>query len=59
MSDNKPGTQLSAEELQAVSGGDCTPEQWLEILNQLKQSYETLIDFTSYVIERVAGTPEP
>ena len=59
MSDNKPGTALSAEELKAVSGGNCTPEQWLQVLNELKQSYETLIEFTSYVIERVAGETPP
>lgn len=54
MSD-KPGTNLSADELKAVAGGDCTPEEWLRILDELKKSYEQLIDFTSYVIERVAG----
>ena len=54
MSD-KPGTNLTAEELKAVAGGECTPEQWISILDNLKQSYEQLIDFTSYVIERVSG----
>lgn len=59
MSENKPGTALTAEELQAIAGGECTAEQWLTALNELKRSYETLIEFTSYVIERVAGDPPP
>ena len=54
MSD-KPHTPLTAEELKAIAGGECTPEQWIGILDNLKQSYEQLIDFTSYVIERVSG----
>jgi len=59
MSDNKPGTALTAEELKAVGGGECTAEQWVTALNELRNSYETLIEFTSYVIERVAGDTPP
>ena len=59
MSDKQPGTGLTAEELKAVAGGECTAEQWLSALNELKNSYETLIEFTSYVIERVAGDTPP
>ena len=49
-----PGV-LTPDQIEAVSGaGDCTTQQYIEILGQLKGAYETLIDFTSYVIERVA-----
>lgn len=62
MTDTKPGTHLTAEELKAISGGhgDCTPQEWVTILDGLKRNYETLIDFTSYMIERVnGGQPTP
>jgi hypothetical protein len=55
MSDNTPGTSLTSEELQAVGGGDCTPQDWIQVLDEMKGAYETLIDLTSYVIERVSG----
>jgi hypothetical protein len=55
MSDNKAGINLTEEQLQKIAGGDCTVEDWMRALEELKQSYENLIDFTSYVIERVAG----
>ena len=56
MSDNHPGTVLTEAHLQEISGG-CTLLQIQEALKQLQNSYETLIDFTSHVIERVAGGP--
>lgn len=55
MSDNKPGTNLTEEQLQKIAGGECTVEDLISAMDKLKESYETLIDFTSYVIERVAG----
>ena len=55
MSERKIGELLTQEQLQAIAGGECTVEQLTTALAQLKQSYDTLIDFTSYVIERVAG----
>jgi hypothetical protein len=56
MSDNKPGTNLTSEELQAVGGGgDCDIEDYLSAVEKMKEAYENLIDLTSYVIERVAG----
>lgn len=52
--------QLSQEQIDAIAGGECTPQEWIDIFGQLKTSYESLIDFTSYVIERVAGgNPTP
>lgn len=55
MSDKKVGELLTQEQLQAIAGGECTIQQLQDALAQMKESYETLIDFTSYVIERVAG----
>ena len=52
---NIPPGILTPEQIEAVNGGlTCSPEQIQGILNGLKTGYETLIDFTSYVIERVA-----
>lgn len=60
MSDTKPGTHLSAEELKAVSGGEtCVADDINLIIDSLKQNYEALIEFTTYVMERVSGTGEP
>lgn len=50
-----PGLHLSQQQLDAIAGGECTPSQIQDILGDLKKSYEELIDFTAYVIERVAG----
>lgn len=58
MSDNKPVPPLPEgilddEMLQKIGGGQCTVSDYLTVLNELKTTYETLVDFTSYVIERV------
>jgi hypothetical protein len=55
MSDTK--IPLPAEALKNVGGGACTPQQYIDILGQLTNAYEQLIDFTSYVMERVSGDP--
>lgn len=55
MSDTK--TPLPAEKLTNVGGGECTPQQYMDILGQLTDAYEQLIDFTGYVIGRVSGDP--
>ena len=55
MSEQKIGELLTPEHLQAIAGGSCTVQQLRDALNELQSSYETLIEFTSYVIERVAG----
>jgi len=57
MSETRPVPKfagLTQEQLDKISGGDCTPQEWIVILDELKDSYDTLVDFTSYVIERVA-----
>ena len=55
MSERKVGELLTQEQLQAIAGGECTVEQLQLAFTQLRESYETLIDFASYVMERVAG----
>jgi hypothetical protein len=52
--DVPPGV-LTEDQVEAISGGACSAQDYVLILGQLKGSYETLIDFTSYVIERVVG----
>lgn len=44
---------LTQEQLDKIGGGNCTPAEWIAIFEDLKENYETLVDFTSYVIERV------
>ena len=48
-------TPISEELVQKISGGDCNLSDYLQALNGLKDAYESLIDLTSYVIERVVG----
>lgn len=50
-----PAGILTDEQVEAVSGGACTPAEIIGILGQLKTGYESLVDFTSYVIERVVA----
>lgn len=50
------GEKLGADQVADVSGGlGCSPEEINGIVNGLKENYERLIEFTSYVIERVNG----
>ena len=57
MTDTKPPVPnfqpLTQEQLDKIGGGECTPQEWITVLEQLKDSYDSLVDFTSYVIERV------
>jgi len=46
---------LTEEEATRISGGDCTINDVQRALDELQKSYDTLVDFTSYVIERVVG----
>jgi hypothetical protein len=48
------GTELNAEQLQAIGGGDCWATDYLAAIANFKQAYEDLIAFASYVIDRVA-----
>lgn len=50
-----PEGVLTEEQLARISGGECTITDLQRALDELQKSYETLVDFTSYVIERVVG----
>ena len=53
---NTVGNTLNADQASEIGGGDlCTPGEYLQITQNLKESYDNLVDFTSYVIERVLG----
>ena len=54
MSEQK--TEVAAENLQKIGGGECTAQDYVELVGQLTDAYEGLIEFTSYVIGRVSGT---
>ena len=57
MSETKPTLPtlqpITDEQLERISGGTCSPEEISGILETLRDNYDTLVDFTSYVIERV------
>ena len=50
-----PSGVLSDEQVAKISGGDCSIRDYIDALDALRDGYEKLVDFTSYVIERVAG----
>ena len=53
------GLNLTQEQIDAIAGGDCGVLTDLEIwTSQLKASYDNLVDFTSYVIERVVTSSQ-
>ena len=47
-----PGV-LTEEQIAKINGGFCSAEDIGSILDGLKENYDTLVDFTSYVMERV------
>ena len=46
---------ITEEAAAKVGGGSCTIEDAITITGQLTDAYENLIEFTTYVMERVAG----
>ena len=54
MSDNKTGTGLTEEQVHGIAGG-CTAAELQTIVDNLQENYDKLIEFTSYMIERVAA----
>lgn len=48
-----PAGILTDEQVEAISGGSCTLQDYITALGQLRAGYDSLVDFTSYVIERV------
>ena len=51
----KAGQTLDEAQVTEIAGGECTPREYLDMTKSLKESYDNLVDFTSYVIERVLG----
>jgi len=50
------GIHLTQEQIDAINGGEsCFPDIG-SLTDQLKGAYDNLVDFTSYVMERVAGS---
>jgi hypothetical protein len=45
---------VSQEQWDKISGG-CTTEEITRFIHELQDNYNTLVDFTSYVIENVVG----
>ena len=55
MSETKANAgNLTPEQVQSVGGGNCTAADIVSIIGNLTTAYESLIDFTSHVMERVA-----
>lgn len=50
-----PRPPLTREQLEKIGGGGCTAEELVKVTEDLIQAYDNLVDFTSHVIERVAG----
>ena len=47
---------VSQEQWDKISGGDCSYSELVAFGSELQEQYHALVDFTSYVIERVAGS---
>ena len=51
------GLDLTQEQIDAISGaGDCSAAQMNGITAQIRQSYDDIVDFTSYVFERISNS---
>jgi hypothetical protein len=49
-------SELDGTEVEEVAGGSlCSADELVDLTASLKEAYENLVDFTSHVIERVAG----
>lgn len=46
---------VSQEQWEHIAGGECTASDVTVFINDLQQNYDTLVEFTSYVIENVLG----
>jgi hypothetical protein len=51
--------EVSVENLKNIGGGGCTVEDIVTISGQLTGAYESLIEFTTYMIGRVNGDQPP
>jgi hypothetical protein len=48
-------TELTTQQVEKVGGGDCTAEQAVELSRNLTEAYENLIQFTTYMMERISN----
>jgi len=55
MSDTR--TEIPADSLKKIGGGECSAQEYITIVGQLTDAYESLVDFTSYVMGRISGDP--
>ncbi len=54
------GQPLDAQGVSQISGGGldmCSPDQIRQLVSDMKDNYDRLVDFTSYVIDRINGGP--
>jgi len=55
-SKNAGPKELDTAQADDVAGGNlCSADEFKQLTASLKESYENLVDFTSHVIDRVAG----
>jgi len=47
--------ELTQEHLREVAGGECSVEQIQQASEKIIETYENLVQATSYIIERVLG----
>ena len=48
---------ISQDLWEKVAGGDCLAADVNTLISTLRQNYDTLVDFTSYVFDQVLGQP--
>ena len=54
------GQPLDPGQVSDVSGGlTCSPDDIREIISGLRDNYDRLVEFTSYVMDRVGGNSSP
>ena len=49
---------LDPELVEKISGGGldtCSADEWHKLVGDLRANYDTLVDFTSYVFDRMSG----
>ena len=47
---------IDSELAQKVAGGGlCSPDEFNKLISDLRTNYDQLVDFTSYVFDRVSG----
>lgn len=46
---------ISSEVAEKIGGGDCTLKDVVDLSGELTRAYDNLVEFSTYVIERVVG----